>query len=300
MISVQNLTYSYSSKEKTLDKLSMHVPKGAIYGFLGANGAGKSTTIRAILGLLAVSKGSIHVMGHDKQRNNIELFKSIGSLVENPSFYPNLSAKDNLRLLANYRNISKSKILEVLDRVGLAHTKNKKTAHFSMGMKQRLGLGMAMLHDPDLLILDEPVNGLDPKGISEIREIILQLKSEGKTILLSSHILSEIEKIATHVGIIQAGKMIFEDEISALHSLKNQVQELQIRVEDSSQLIEKFPNSSITISSESEIIWSISDESEIPHIINQLVQNKISLYRVELKQNNLESIFMDLTKSSDS
>ena len=295
MISVRNLTYSYNRKEKILKGLNMNVPKGAIYGFLGANGAGKSTTIRTILGLLNAQEGSISVFDQDLTKSKVNVYSRIGSLIEAPSFYGNLSARANLKIAARNHHIPYSKISEVLDKVNLAYTGKKKVSNFSMGMKQRLGLAISIMHDPELLILDEPVNGLDPNGISEIRQIIHRLNEEGKTILLSSHLLSEIEKIATHVGILNGGQMVFEGRISELSTLQKSGLSLSIKLDDATKAQKLLNNYEVSIVSQNELTLAVSSENDIPAILSSLVGNGFLVYELKQVRDNLENIFIDIT-----
>lgn len=298
MIKVNDLSFSYNKKEIILDQLQMHVPKGAIYGFLGANGAGKSTTIRAILGLLKPDQGQIEVMGSRNLKNDFKQYAKIGSLIEAPSLYGHLSARDNLKIVSRYQHQPYRKIDEILDRVGLTNTKSKKVSKFSMGMKQRLGLAIATIHDPDLLILDEPVNGLDPNGILEIRSFLQWLKSEGKTILLSSHLLSEIEKMATHVGILRDGKMVYEGGIEDLALLQQRA--LSIQIKSNKPLgIKKLFEDKCEKTSESTNIIRVVNEDEISKIVAVIIGAGIDIYEVQQLKDSLENLFIDLTNKKE-
>jgi ABC-type multidrug transport system ATPase subunit len=204
---------------KAVDGLSLTVFKNDVYGFLGPNGAGKSTSIRLILGLMKPDAGSIRLFNQEISGNDRTWLKNIGAMVERPDFYPYLSGFENLKLLSKLFpfNISENRISEVLDLVGLSGKEKKGVKTYSQGMKQRLGLAHALVHNPDLLILDEPTNGLDPQGVIDIRNLILQLKNEyGKTIVISSHILSEIEIIANRMILINKGKMVAEGNVKDL------------------------------------------------------------------------------------
>ena len=202
VVKTKGLTKSFG-KEKAVTGLDMKIPKGEIYGFLGPNGAGKTTTIRMLLGLVKPTSGTTHIFQKDLKKERINILKRVGALVENPSYYPHLTAYENLEALRKILGVSKSRIHEVLEIVRLSDVANKKVKGFSLGMKQRLGIASSLLNDPELLILDEPTNGLDPSGIIEIRQLIKRLPSEyGMTILISSHLLSEIDQMATTVGIV--------------------------------------------------------------------------------------------------
>lgn len=195
-IETEQLSFQYSKNEMIINNIDLKVPQSSIYGFLGPNGAGKTTTLKLLLGLLKQNTGSIKIFEQPFENNRIEILKKIGSLIEAPSFYSHLTAIENLRILQRVFQCSKSRIYEVLDIVGLSSVSKKKTINFSFGMKQRLGIAIALLHSPELLILDEPTNGLDPNGIIEIRELLIKLQKENNiTILVSSHLLSEVEKI---------------------------------------------------------------------------------------------------------
>lgn len=209
ILQTKELTKEYSHR-KVVDSVSLTVKKGDIYGFVGKNGAGKTTFIRMILGLTKVTDGSFSFFNGDTSKTHR---RRIGSLVESPSLYKNMTAKDNLEMYSIMTGADKAEIDSLLELVGLADTGKKRAVDFSLGMKQRLGIAMALVGDPELLILDEPINGLDPKGIVEIRELLLELKSRGKTIFISSHILGELEKIASCYGIISSGKLV--EEITA-------------------------------------------------------------------------------------
>lgn len=209
IVQTNNLTKKFG-KEPAVSGLDMKIPKGEVYGFLGPNGAGKSTTIRMLLGLMKQTDGSITVFNQDLRKEKIGILRKVGFLVENPSYYPHLTAYENLEAIRKVLQVPKTRITEVLEIVRLREAAHKKVKGFSLGMKQRLGIAAALLNSPHLLILDEPTNGLDPSGIIEMRNLIKSLpEKHGMTVLISSHLLSEIDQIATSVGVISKGKMIF-------------------------------------------------------------------------------------------
>lgn len=218
ILSVKNLSKSFG-KRKAVDSLSFEIRAGEIFGFLGPNGAGKSTAIRAMLSLINPDSGDIEIFGKSIRKCRNSALQEVGALVERPDFYEYLSAYKNLSLLAAMDKVSKERILEVLEIVGLADRAKDKVRAFSQGMKQRLGIAQALLSKPKLLILDEPTNGLDPRGMKEVRDLILKLAEEGITILLSSHLLHEIEQICTTMAIINLGKLI---KIGSVHDLLNE------------------------------------------------------------------------------
>ncbi|WDV44918.1 ABC transporter ATP-binding protein [Clostridiaceae bacterium M8S5] len=220
IIETKGLTKNYKDM-KAVNNLDIKVREGLIYGFLGPNGAGKSTTIGMLLGLIKASKGKVSIFGKDINKHRIDILKNVGSIVESPSYYPNLSAYDNLKISADILGLEYKEIDEVLDIVNLSKVRNKKVKKFSLGMKQRLGIAQALIGKPKLLILDEPTNGLDPLGIHEIRELIKSFPQKyGITVLISSHILSEIELIADDIGIIHEGKLLYQGTLKHLKKLK--------------------------------------------------------------------------------
>lgn len=215
-LETKNLTKKFK-RQKAVEAINLKVRKGSIYGFLGPNGAGKSTTLKMITGLLYPTAGEILVDGHTWSRRDL---KDIGVLIESPAFYGNLTARENLKVHTTLLNLPDTRIDEVLSIVDLKDTGKKKSAEFSLGMKQRLGIAIALLNKPKLLILDEPTNGLDPLGIQELRDLIKLLKNEGMTIILSSHILHEVEQIAEYIGIIYKGQLRYQNEINKNEDLE--------------------------------------------------------------------------------
>ena len=208
VLEIKNVS-KYYGKNKVVDNVSFSVEKGQILGFLGPNGAGKTTTIKMILGLLSIDEGSIKVNGFDVKKNFEKAMEYIGVIVENPDMYGYMSAVDNLKLFAKIRNINYSEVYKVLELVGLKKSMNQKVSKYSLGMKQRAGLALSLLHSPKVLILDEPTNGLDPVGIKELRDILKKLAREnGTAILVSSHILSEMELMCDKVAVINQGKIV--------------------------------------------------------------------------------------------
>lgn len=298
IIYIKNLQFGYTKKQKVLQQFNLEVPHASIYGFLGANGAGKSTTIRTILGLLKPQDGQVQLFGKEVRAHRLSVLKRVGALIESPSLYKHLSGYDNLHIACQYLALPKSRIEEVLDMVNLQHASQKKVKQYSTGMKQRLGLAIALLSDPELLILDEPVNGLDPTGIIEIRNIIKKLHAEGKTIFLSSHILSEIEKIATRVGIIKDGQMVFQGTVTELEQLKASHLSIQMSVGDTSKVAGVLNGeSSYTIQDEHLLEWVLEDRDQIPGLIRQLVDGGVEIYEVIPQRNDLEKLFINLTSN---
>src|SRR6187549_2582126 len=221
IICTDRLFYDYAKGVNTLANVSLQVNRGDIYGFLGPNGSGKTTTLSLLLGLLKNQRGTIEILGKDLQHHRQEVLSKVGSLIENPSLYNHLTAKENLEVYREIYGASKARLHEVLKTVGLSDTGKKTVKQFSLGMSQRLSLALALLPKPDLLILDEPTNGLDPAGILELRNSIRKLnEEEGITFLISSHILSEVEKIVNKIGIIYKGRMRFQGTLQELHAVQ--------------------------------------------------------------------------------
>jgi ABC-2 type transport system ATP-binding protein len=273
----------------------MKIEKGEIYGFLGPNGAGKTTTIKMLLGLMKPTGGTIELFGKNAADHQLESLRKMGSLVESPSYYGHLTARENLETIRKILQVQKSRIDEVLSIVRLTNDSNRPVKGFSLGMKQRLGIASAILGNPELLILDEPTNGLDPSGIHEMRDLIKRLPREyGMTVLISSHLLSEIDQMATKVGIISKGKMIFQDSISKLKSKAKE--QVIIRTGNSVKAASLLLSNGQTAeqSGESVILCDMTD-GRIAQVIALLVKSGIEVYRVEEKRKSLEEIFLDLT-----
>lgn len=295
-IATNELSYRFSREQLILDKVNLEVPYGSIYGFLGPNGAGKTTTLRLLLGLLKNQEGSIRIFDKTFDKNRISILHKTGSMIESPSFYGHLTAIENLQLLQKIYQCRVSRIGEVLHIVGLEHTGQKKTGQFSLGMKQRLGIAIALLHNPSLLILDEPTNGLDPNGIIELRALLKKLNEEKKmTILISSHLLPEIEKLVTHLGIIQKGKLLFQGKLEELY-LKQQLssvilwetsqQKQTADIMQSLGLTPAFLNGQLTI--------PLVEKHVLAGLNKKLVEEGIDVYQISMRKNDLESLFMDI------
>jgi lantibiotic transport system ATP-binding protein len=298
-LETSDLTYKFSNKEIAVRNINLHVPEGSIYGFIGPNGAGKTTTLRLILGLLKKQQGQISFFGKPFEQHRLEILKKVGSLIESPSLYGHLTAIENLRLLQKIYNCPDKRIQEVLNLVDLSNTGNKKSSRFSLGMKQRLSIAIALLHNPSFLILDEPTNGLDPNGILEIRGLLKRLnREEGVTILISSHLLSEIEKLVTDVGIINKGNLIFEGSLDDLMNKQKQTLSVYIETSNIAKTVEIMSSNNLisTLSDRGILMDNISKE-KIAEINRQLVHNKIEVYGINRVKSDLESIFMDITNN---
>lgn len=295
-ISTKDLSYSIGSKT-ILNNISLNVPEGSIYGYLGRNGAGKSTTIKLLLGLLEENGDQIFIQNKSLKQNRTEILSSTGNLIEAPCFYTKLTVFENLKYLDIIYGKGNKRIDEVLELVDLHKEKKKKASALSMGMKQRLGIAMAIFHDPKLLILDEPLNGLDPQGIFEMRKLFQNLNEQGKTIFLSSHILSELEKTASHIGIIEGGKMVFQGTKNELLSRveKDVILKVSNSEKAASLLQETF---SISQNEPGKISITTRDEKEFNTVLTTIIQNGIEIYDIESQSTNLEQIFINLISKS--
>ena len=277
-------------------QLNLSVPEGAVYGFLGPNGAGKSTTLKMVLGLAKSTAGEITVFGkHVNPHNRIAILKQVGSLIESPSYYGHLTGEENLRIVQTLRGAPEKDIQEVLSIVRLDGQKGKQVAHYSLGMKQRLGLAAALLGFPKLLILDEPTNGLDPAGIQEMRELICSLPGQfGMTVLVSSHLLSEIDQMADHVGIIREGELVFQDTLAALHARSRH--HLALRTTDNGEAARLLGESRIPCTlEEGYLILPLLTDADAAKLSRFLAAHRVDLLRMEERQKSLEDIFLELT-----
>jgi ABC-2 type transport system ATP-binding protein len=297
-VSTENLSYRFTPNEIALQQLNLRVPQGAIYGFLGANGAGKTTTLRLLLGLLRRQQGEIEIFGQDFYRHRIEILRRIGSLIETPSIYGQLSAEENLLVWQKIYQCPRGRINEVLKLVDLAHTGKKRAGSFSLGMKQRLSIAIALLHQPSLLILDEPTNGLDPNGIIEMRELLRKLNvKNGISIVISSHLLPEIEKLVTDVGIIHKGRMLFQGSLEELISRQRQFSSVVIEVNQPEQCRQILLSQHIEARIEkNRVMIPVLPRQSIARINAQLVQEGIDVYEISTEKNDLESVFIELVK----
>ncbi|OKL39657.1 ABC transporter ATP-binding protein [Pontibacter flavimaris] len=298
IIETHGLSYSFG-KRQVLQNLELRVPQGAIFGFLGPNGAGKSTTIRILLGLLPVPKGQVRVHGHDLHNNRIEILRRTGSLIEMPTLYRHLSGHDNLEMHRRMVQAPKSRINEVLQIVGLTQDAYRKTKEYSLGMSQRLGIALALLADPELLILDEPTNGLDPSGIREVRELIIRLNREfGKTIFLSSHLLSEIEKCATELAIIDKGATLYQGSLPQLYQGAFQSSVLQLETSNDAIARKLLTDHQYELLPQQGDVLAVQvqDRQQVARLNRFLIVNGLEVYRLSTHTHNLEELFLNITK----
>ena len=300
LIETTGLCKSYGGTMR-VKNLHMAVPEGAIYGFLGPNGAGKSTTLKMILGLAHPSSGQIEVFGRQmNEKNRLDILKDIGSLIESPSYYGHLTGEENLKILQTLRNVPEDNIREALDIVRLTSQKDKKVAHYSLGMKQRLGLAAALLAHPRLLILDEPTNGLDPAGIQEMRELICDLPRRfGMTVVVSSHLLSEIDQMATHVGVIADGALVYQNTIERLHEKSEHHLAMRTLNNAMAQAILTHHGVANEVR-DGEIILQRLEDAKIAQCVTLLADSSIGVTRIEERRKNLEDIFLELTEGAAS
>lgn len=298
IIETENLTKKYGN-QSSVSNLNIHVRQGRIYGLLGRNGAGKTTTMKMLLGLTTPTSGKIKIFGKNIRENEKEILPRIGSLIESPGFYPNLTATENLKIFADLRGLKDSKYIKgALELVNLPYRDKKLFSQYSLGMKQRLAIALAIMHNPELLILDEPINGLDPIGIAEVRSFIKELCDErGKTILISSHILSEISLLADDVGIIDHGKLLEEESLEELEAKNTKF--IHFLVSDARQaaqiILTEFNNKNMQVVDGNNLY--LYDTTLPTDVINRLLfERGINIYQVHLCEDTLEDYFKKITR----
>ena len=299
VIKVEHISKHFGNL-KAVDDLSFEVQAGQVFGFLGQNGSGKSTTIRMLLSLIHPSSGRIEIFGQSIEKNREAILEQVGAIIERPDLYPYLSAKEHLQLFAKVRKqqISTNAIDETLVKVGLAHRSKDKVQTFSLGMKQRLGIAIALVHNPSLIILDEPTNGLDPQGIADIRQLIKQLaQEEGKTVFVSSHLLSEIEQVAHQIFIIHEGKKMVEGVTRELLDPEKRI--VQIKTMDDAGALQVIVAGSFSnyLLPRKEGIFLKIPTYEIPLLTESLIKAEVSLLGIETK-NSLEDYFLQITSNA--
>lgn len=293
IVETKNLTKNFG-EFKAVNNVNLKVEKGSIYGFLGPNGAGKSTTIRMLLGLITPSFGESKIFGMKLSENRIDILRKVGSLVESPSCYGNLTAYENLEIARVMYKAPKEQIDNVLEIVDLLNAKNKKVNQFSLGMKQRLAIALALIGNPELVILDEPTNGLDPKGIHEMRNLIKELpKKLGVTVIISSHILSEIEAMATHIGIINKGNLIFQGTIDELK--KNSGERVLIEAEPKDIAYKLLNGKGYNLDMDGKYIVIKDKGVDRAKVSRELVLADINLYHISKEEKDLENVFLEMT-----
>ena len=300
IVETKGLSKSYGDKQVVRD-VDLKVPKGCVYGFMGPNGAGKSTTLKMLLGLVKAGSGEARIAGKEMDpKNRLEILKETGSLIESPSYYGHLTGRENLEIVRTLKGAPEKEIDQVLKLVRMERQQNKKAREYSLGMKQRLGLAAALIGRPELLILDEPTNGLDPAGIQEIRELICELpKRMGITVLVSSHLLSEMDQMADYVGIINHGQLIFQDKLDVLHEHSKSKLLLQVMNRTVTLKILESRGVEGRVTEEGILIPGFSDD-RTADLVSALAAGGAGLFRVEERQKSLEDIFLSLTGRRES
>jgi len=278
-----------------LDGLDLEVPRGRVYGFLGPNGAGKTTAISLVLGLIVPSAGHVELFGLDSRAHLPQALRRVGAILEGQAYYPLLSARDNLRVWAALAgDVSDRRIDEVLDLVGLSARASSKVRTFSLGMKQRLGLAGALLHDPELLVLDEPTNGLDPAGMREFRDLIIDLPSSGKTVFVSSHLLSEVEQMCTDVGIVKGGRLITQGNVA---DLLRRGEALELRTTDdagAAAALEALDWVTGVTRADDRLVVDAPRE-RAADLSRALAERSIYLHELRPRESTLEEFFLEVT-----
>ncbi|MES2409990.1 MAG: ATP-binding cassette domain-containing protein [Bacteroidota bacterium] len=294
ILSIKNLHKRYG-KIHAVNNVSLEIHKGNVYGILGPNGSGKSTTLGIVLNV--VNKTSGEYSWFDGNMQTHEALKKVGAIIERPNFYPYMSAKENLELVCKIKNIDYSKVNEKLEVVGLIDRKDSKFKTFSLGMKQRLAIASALLNDPEILILDEPTNGLDPQGIHQIRDIIRLIASQGTTILLASHLLDEVEKVCSHVLVLRFGEILYSGTVDGM---TNQMGFFELQADSNSKLIEvlkNHPEVEKISETEGKVIVHFKSQFD-PSLLNRYLAEKgIYLNHLVLRKTSLEEQFLELTKN---
>lgn len=295
-IETHNLRYRFGNGPDLLQDLHLQVPLGSIYGFLGPNGAGKTTTMRVLLGLLPDYRGKVEILGQSLESQRITILKQLGSLIEMPSLYAHLSAKDNLKVWQWVYRCADSRLSEVLELVGLGNTGSKPAGNFSLGMQQRLGLAVALLHQPTLLVLDEPINGLDPEGIVDIRKMLIHINQAYQTtILISSHLLAEMERLAQVVGIIQQGQLRFQGRMEDLVHHRQRQQTVYFQTSDNAKAAAlASTHGYLSEVLEGGLSVSLSEKAQTAALIRLWLDSELDVFEARPLASDLEDIFLTL------
>ncbi len=295
ILSINNLNKIYNKYVHAVNNVSLEIKKGNVYGILGPNGSGKSTTLGIVLNVVNKTSGTYSWFGGKVETH--EALKKVGAIIERPNFYPYMTAKQNLELVCKIKNIDYSKVQEKLALVGLVERENSKFNTFSLGMKQRLAIASALLNDPEILILDEPTNGLDPQGIHQIRDIIRLIASQGTTILLASHLLDEVEKVCSHVLVLQKGKILYSGPVDGMSSnegffeLQSENNEALIKVLKPHSAIEKV------VTEDGKVLVYLKSPLAAADLNKYLFENNIFLNHLVKRKTSLEDQFLELTKN---
>jgi ABC-2 type transport system ATP-binding protein len=292
ILSIKNLNKRYG-KLQAVKNVSLEIHKGNVYGILGPNGSGKSTTLGIVLNVVNKTSGEYSWFGGTMETH--DALKKVGAIIERPNFYPYMTAQENLELVCKIKGISYSKVQEKLEIVGLIDRKDSKFRTFSLGMKQRLAIASALLNDPEILILDEPTNGLDPQGIHQIRDIIRLIASQGTTILLASHLLDEVEKVCSHVLVLRKGEILYTGTVAGMSSSNGVVEVQSNDINLLMKTLEKYPNIDTIKLEEGKVIVQSSSTIEPSELNKFLVQNEIYVTHLVKRNHSLEEQFLQLT-----
>ena len=304
IIEVEGLRKRYKRHRRpptmAVDGLDLSVPQGGVFGFLGPNGSGKTTTIRCLLGLVAPTEGRTRLLGAEPS-SLTSVIRKVGSLVESPTFFPTFTGRMNLELLGAVDGISKGRVTEVLERVGLTSRADDPFKAYSLGMKQRLGIGAALMKDPELLILDEPANGLDPAGIKEVRELLRALGAEGRTVFVSSHLLGEVQQICDRVAILSHGRCIASGAVAEVLSAGRRAGlVVRLREVERGADVLRAAGFDVTLEADSGGLTVATDASDGARVTEALARQGLYLSELRAEEINLEDVFLQLTKEPES
>lgn len=297
ILSIKNLNKRYGTVQALKD-VSFEIYKGNVYGILGPNGSGKSTTLGIVLNVVNKTSGEYSWFGGSMQTH--EALKKVGAIIERPNFYPYMTAKENLELVCKIKGINYAKVTEKLELVGLTDRQNSKFSTFSLGMKQRLAIASALLNDPEILILDEPTNGLDPQGIHQIRDIIKQIAAKGTTILLASHLLDEVEKVCTHALVLRKGEILYSGLVGGMSSNDGF---FEVQADDTENLIlvlKKHPAVKSVVNEAGKILVYLKHDWDAKELNQYLFEKNIVLSHLVKRKNSLEEQFLELTNNTKS
>jgi ABC-2 type transport system ATP-binding protein len=295
ILKITNLNKIFNKHLHAVKNVSFEIKKGNVYGILGPNGSGKSTTLGIVLNVVNKTSGDFEWFGG--KSNTHEALKKVGAIIERPNFYPYMTAKENLELVCKIKGTSLSKVDEKLELVGLLERKNDKFRTYSLGMKQRLAIASALLNDPEILILDEPTNGLDPQGIRQIRDIIRIIASQGTTILLASHLLDEVEKVCSHVVVLRKGEMLYQGSV---HDMIENNSFFELKSDDKEQLklaLQNHPSVEKIEEEEGKVLVYLKQDIAAKDLNSYLFEQKIVLEHLVKRKNSLEEQFLELTKN---
>lgn len=295
ILKITNLNKIFNKHLHAVKNVSFEIKKGNVYGILGPNGSGKSTTLGIVLNVVNKTSGDFEWFGG--KSNTHDALKKVGAIIERPNFYPYMTAKENLELVCKIKGTSLSKVDEKLELVGLLERKNDKFRTYSLGMKQRLAIASALLNDPEILILDEPTNGLDPQGIRQIRDIIRIIASQGTTILLASHLLDEVEKVCSHVVVLRKGEMLYQGSV---HDMIENNSFFELKSDDKERLklaLQNNPSVEKIEEEEGKVLVYLNQDIPAKDLNSYLFEQKIVLEHLVKRKNSLEEQFLELTKN---